>query len=418
MLLASDSEGGAVPVGHPRQDLFLDRDTGLLRRDRLLLQTTPSAQLFIGFGSRAELLRRLSIAEALLKAGFDPGQTRDNDGRWTSDGRGGTNAIAATDPLPTLLVSTAIPMSVVAVEAAGGASIFGGISVMALAGLEALGAAAAAPMAFFGAYFLPLGHSAATSQGTLPDHPDVHYSYDSDTGDFVLSRNGTPIFGGSADADGLIRDPEGKVVGRRVDGSVVIDSDAAADVIGDETNAEAGAVAQAQAATKAEPKLCPDPGPDRPGFKSPRSIAYQIFVNELVNPEMPTPPGLAYYLYDPVERKFVSFDDCSQEFGDMIEAKGPGYGTMLAKNHRSLRAGIDARFLRQATKQVQASGERPVIWVFNDRFAADHARALFALYPHLNKIQVTVATMTTAKGSMLISFMYPTEAYALLGGAA
>ncbi len=37
-------------------------------------------------------LRRLAIAAALIKAGFDPGQTRDEDGQWTSGGGGDASA--------------------------------------------------------------------------------------------------------------------------------------------------------------------------------------------------------------------------------------------------------------------------------------------------------------------------------------
>src|SRR6185369_1188351 len=100
-----------------------------------------------------------------------------------------------------------------------------------------------------------------------------------------------------------------------------------------------------------EPSICPDPRTDRPGFKSVRSVAYQMFVNQFVNPDGPTPPGLAYYFHDPIENKMVTLDDCQHVTGWLFEAKGPGYGSMLAKNHPSLTAGIDARFIRQATKQ-------------------------------------------------------------------
>jgi len=35
------------------------------------------------------ILRRLAIAEALAKAGYDPDEPRDEHGRWTSEGGGG-----------------------------------------------------------------------------------------------------------------------------------------------------------------------------------------------------------------------------------------------------------------------------------------------------------------------------------------
>jgi hypothetical protein len=336
----------------------------------------------------------LHAAEFVHKAGYDPGESRDQYGRWAA-GAAAAIALVGERLLSTMATAgvASTPVGVAAVRAAGGASIFGGISATAVDGLAAIGEAIAAPAAFFGAYFFPRTRSAVGS-GDVPDHPGVSYEYDDDTGSFVLLRDGAPIFGGSTDWEGLVRDPEGNVVGRRVPGSVILDSDALDDVLetndSSEANADAqvGSTAGAQAIAQSQPKLCPDPGPDRPGFKSPRSIAYQLFINEFVNPEMPTPPGLAYNLWDPVENKFVSIDDCFQDSGAMAEAKGAGYATMLAKGNAKLTAGIDARLLRQATKQVQAAQGRPLIWFFRESMAAEHARVLFASSPTLSRIAV------------------------------
>jgi hypothetical protein len=109
-----------------REGLLVDFGGGVLRKDVVLVQDAPGALLYLGFGARAvqlarfalddngrerddvqreadEILpslplsltsigdrglRRLAVAEAAAKAGYDPGQPRDEDGRWTADGVG------------------------------------------------------------------------------------------------------------------------------------------------------------------------------------------------------------------------------------------------------------------------------------------------------------------------------------------
>jgi hypothetical protein len=67
-------------------DPLVDIDTGMLRRNRALVQNAPGAVLFLGFGPRAEWLRRLATADTLIKSGYDPEEPRDEHGRWTSEG--------------------------------------------------------------------------------------------------------------------------------------------------------------------------------------------------------------------------------------------------------------------------------------------------------------------------------------------
>lgn len=118
------------------QGRLVDFETGIVRRDHVLVQSTPGAVIFLGFGPRAarlrrfafgeaadpdpflarchaiaeaaeggriakaqqagvplaildiedRVLRRLCIAEALAKAGYDPDEPRDDHGRWTDGG--------------------------------------------------------------------------------------------------------------------------------------------------------------------------------------------------------------------------------------------------------------------------------------------------------------------------------------------
>ena len=131
----------AAPEG--KKGLLVDVGTGILRRDHVLVQRAPGAVVVLGYGPRAELLRRfaceeaagdgdpfiarcngiaraiesgqlakarqsgvprsvleikdrtlrrLAIAEALAKAGFNPDEPRDERGRWTSEGGGAGEA--------------------------------------------------------------------------------------------------------------------------------------------------------------------------------------------------------------------------------------------------------------------------------------------------------------------------------------
>jgi Mannosyl-glycoprotein endo-beta-N-acetylglucosaminidase len=73
----------------------VDINTGMLRRDRVLVQNTPGAVLFLGFGPQSQWRRRLAIANELAKS-YDPDEPRDAHGRWTSEG--GATADASAKP--------------------------------------------------------------------------------------------------------------------------------------------------------------------------------------------------------------------------------------------------------------------------------------------------------------------------------
>jgi hypothetical protein len=140
-----------MPAIAGQEGIFVDIDTGVLRRDRLLIQSGHGAVYFFGLGPQAEqlrrfvcdeevleeplgrflsrclvvdsvieagqaqamelglprwlvgmkdrLLRRIAIAETLAKAGFDPDEPRDESGRWTIAG-GVQSSTVATPPAP------------------------------------------------------------------------------------------------------------------------------------------------------------------------------------------------------------------------------------------------------------------------------------------------------------------------------
>jgi NADPH-dependent ferric siderophore reductase len=57
----------------------------------------------------------------------------------------------------------------------------------------------------------------------------------------------------------------------------------------------------------------------------------------------------------------------------MFEIKGGG----IAKLTRDLPEAMAADFIDQATRQVEASGGRPVVWIFAEERAALFAREVF-----------------------------------------
>lgn len=79
-----------VRIGKPAGQR-VDIDTGMLRRNRVLVQNTPGAVLFLGFGPRAGRLHRLAIANEIAKS-YDPDEARvpsgsgRESGEWTGDG--------------------------------------------------------------------------------------------------------------------------------------------------------------------------------------------------------------------------------------------------------------------------------------------------------------------------------------------
>jgi hypothetical protein len=140
-----------------------------------------------------------------------------------------------------------------------------------------------------------------------------------------------------------------------------------------------------------QPRLCPAPTPDVAGsdqgkqYEENRSRQYEDFVKLLINPppEGPTPSGFVYYLPLP-EGGEQSYDDCKKLNGFLFEIKGEG----LAKLTNDLPGAIGDKFVDQASRQLAASGGRPVIWIFAERDAALFTRTLFDLTPGLERITV------------------------------
>jgi len=313
-------------------------------------------------------LRRLAIAAALLKAGYDPDEPRDGHGRWSHEGAHGTDDFATplffqqpgTSP-PPAPVRPPAPSAPAEPQAE---SLLETSSRLALRGLSLLLRRASGPIAFLSTILIPRNRS-LIQEGELPDHPGLSYRYDQGEGRLIIFRtdaDGTHVIyseriGGST----ILRDEVGRPVARIVDGGFVVDLDAIPGADPDRETRER------------EPKLCPDSGPDQPGGA--RGYAYQAYIGWLNN-GVSLPPGLAMNLLNPETGNFVHFDDCRWSDGAMLEAKGPGYSRVLGQGPGS-KANLEERFLKQATAQLAAAGPRTVEWHFAESDAANFARALF-----------------------------------------
>ena len=309
-------------------------------------------------------LRRLGAAIALAKGGYNPDEARDQGGRWTSVG-----AAAAT-------------------AGAGAADLFSAPSLVPAlrqfaAGLLPSGAAGAATA--LGILVIPTNRS-LISEGSIPDEPGLSYHFDQGTGVLTFTRerdDGSKevIFEGQRIGENIFQDREGNVIGRDLGGSLALDPDT---IPGYRSNAANDASSQSSAGARGdaavdrnEPKLCPDPGPDKPGRKTEKDIAYEMYVGTLVNGE-PLGYGLAVRLRNPVDGGYVYYDNCRLTTGEMIDAKGTGYMNLREKKSPIPWLGAEAKMLRQSKRQIEAAQGRPVEWYFAEKEIADHVRDLFA----------------------------------------
>jgi hypothetical protein len=193
----------------------------------------------------------------------------------------------------------------------------------------------------------------------------------------------------------VYRDETGVPVARAVGGSVIIDPDAvraaiAAQDAKDDEDADqmAGVTAKTDAKIE-EPKLCPDPGPENVTGRKAFDVQYEQYVRSIVNPQRqpPLPAGLAFSLTDPATGRPVVFDDCRESDGAMIEAKGH-YEDVRQDDFIS--DSIDDKWVKQATRQIDASGGRDIEWYFHEQAAADAASDLFEKDDNLKRIKIYV----------------------------
>jgi hypothetical protein len=236
-----------------------------------------------------------------------------------------------------------------------------------------------AATAVFGLLFIPSPNNIHV-EGEVPEIPGLRYSWNRDETVLHLTydRAGETqrTFALHFDGDD-IRDENGNVVGRIIGGNrIAIDTVA---MLPDLVKQD-------------EPRLCPDSALDVAGsdqgkpYQENRSRQYEDFVKLVINPPPngPTPSGFVYYLRNPGDSKSVSYDDCKQANGFLFEIKGEG----IAKLTNDLPGVMARRFINQATRQLAASGGRPVVWIFAEQEAALFARELFDATKGLEGITV------------------------------
>ena len=329
--VAFDYRGDEAPLHQKCSAIAKALDDGGLVKAQLLGLLLPIGELDVSD------LRRLRLASKLIK--FDPAQPRDADGRWSDSGIGRV-----------LGQATARMAAFVASPAAEGF----------VAALGRLAPRLTNPAALIGGLLVLPTNESHLDRGSIPGHDDVRYNYDE--GNLRIAQtdeagNEHVLFFGGPDEDRLYRDKDGTVIGRALDNGVVLDPDAPL-------------FRKPQAATSEdEPRLCPDPGPDRPGGMSEQAAAYQQQITGL-------PRGLAVTLNN------VTFDGCRESDGVMLEAKALGYVWALrADGTYALYYQGANRLMEQARAQNKAAGMsgRRVEWYFAERRAADYFRKAFAV---------------------------------------
>lgn len=338
----------------------------------------------------ADAARRLFIADGLLEAGVFP---RDI---WTA---------LEFDPAPLDALakeynpaeprvpegSGKVSGEWTSGEAVDAAEAAAGSIVRELLRNGARGAARyAPPIAFLTALFDASDAGGTRTEGAIRGSADLRYVRYGDEAALRIVRasDNRTLLVMYLGTDGSFVDPESDLVAHLEHGELVFDAPSAQDNAKPDDDFE-------------EPKLCPKPPrPDSQGLVGPsgaRSKAYEDYMKAKINPQNPTPHGFGYQLANPFDGgKIVKYDDCQNEPailnlpGSMLEFKGPGYAALLANKYigGQVTTNIGGQWTRQATRQVEASGGRPVVWYFAERPALEFARTLFSNEGELKGIRL------------------------------
>ncbi|WP_219319591.1 restriction endonuclease fold toxin 5 domain-containing protein [Methylovirgula sp. HY1] len=348
------------------------------------------------------LTRALGFDPQLLK--YDPNQPREPagngrpSGRWVRGDIGGAQVDASSSASGTPAVATSI------VEETAPAAVRWLTSFAAeAAGATALGAAGA--IAFAGFLVIPTPNSGGVYDGAVPTLPGVRYKFSEPTGGLKITATAddgeTITFDAHRrDNSGVYYDAKGRALGRDVGTGLYIDIDAADAALRDEFGApprsdqeEGPESTPAPFVRPDEPKLCPDPSPDRGNKEDANgekafAAFYQEYVGSIVNPQLkpPLPAALGYALFDPKEGKLIVFDHCQLTTGKMIEAKGH-YEKLLKFDMG--RKSLTEEFEAQAERQIaaaDANGGRAIEWHFYEMQTMEFARKIFKNTDILDRI--------------------------------
>ena len=331
-------------------------------------------------GSPRTIFEALKVSRSYVDAlekDYNPAEPRvppgsgKPSGEWTKgDASGGEPASA--EQTGNTESSTHSPLSYVAPP--GSPSWLAELEPAAAASLGEFAAtvvvSAAGAALVLGLIFIPSPNNIHV-EGEVAGIPGLRYSWNRDEAVLRFTYESPDgqihVFTAQRDTEGLFRDEQGRVVGRVLPGGTIAVDPAAVspDLVQDD-----------------EPKLCPAPGKDR--RTNARGLDYENYIKSIVNPQSPTPPYMGYKLSN--TRGAVTFDDCEQSSGTMVEIKY-GYAKFLQTEWgREL---VAAMFVKQATNQVAAAGTRPVRWYFSDKQTADYAKQVFTTADQgLGEIQI------------------------------
>jgi hypothetical protein len=301
-----------------------------------------------------ELARRLFIVEGFMKAGTSPRAVYE-----------ALHLGAAYINLLEKLYNPAQPRVPAGSGRTSGewtrlVSVLGSLTAAQLAELGTFALRLGGVSAALGLLFVPSPNKVRV-EGEVPDLPGLRYSWNRDESLLHLTYDGPDgdrqTFTAELQED-VFRDAHGRIVGRVLSsGTLAIDS----------------AAIFPTAANDDEPKLCPEPGPDRAGNEKGKD--YEDYVKSIVNPENPTPRYWGFQLPNPSPTGgLVHYDDCEHSTGTMIDAKDKYAGLLRFP------AGIKSvaeEFLDESERQVDAAGTRGVRWYFSERETADFAEDLF-----------------------------------------
>jgi hypothetical protein len=319
-----------------------------------------------GFSPR-ELCKQLGFELPAGLKKYSPDQPRVPAGGGSSSASGGSYLSYAEEPAPDPAFARPLPLAPAAAvgaaatgDAAVEGAILGSLGADALAGLSAVAAGFTGAVAALGLIFIPSPNGSLFSQGAVPGEGGLNYQINHDEGTLRIMQAGRIVVAARLGVGALYSDAAGRPIARAVGDRVVIDPAALHVAITAKESDETGVKTGAEASTEAkreEPKLCPDPEPDKAGGRKAFDIQYQQFVRDIVNPQRrpQLPPTLTFGLPDPATGKLVKFDDCRESDGAMIEAKGH-YEEMMRSDWEK---GVDIltnKWTEQAKSQVAASG--------------------------------------------------------------
>jgi len=326
-----------VFAGLPKLEPSSDAAWRLFLADELMADGVAPADVLASVGDDLD-------AEQALAKFFNEAETRvlagngRESGRWARDAAGTLKFLTRVTPAQWLTL-------------AGYAARFAG------------------PVAALGMMFFPNRAGGRELEGEIEGTGGLRYAWTQDETTLrITDKTGKLVLAAGLDNQGMFRDSRGEVVGRALDGQVVVDAAAVRKELPKPDDEDE------------EPKLCPAPDKDKAGrtsAKGDKDKDYEDYVKSMVNPENPTPRGFGVQLPDLTRGGVpVFYDDCQRRSGILIEAKGTGYAEPLLRSD-FMKEMFERDWLSQATRQINASGGRPIQWHFAERAAADDARELF-----------------------------------------